>query len=454
MGPIAFGGRKLRDEDDPKYLNSPETPLFNKSATLYGLHAAKKPIIDSKTAVIVEGYTDVIACHQAGANNAVAALGTALTPQHVRELRKYCEQVVLVMDGDAAGQKAADRAIEVFLTGDLDVSIAVLPGGQDPDELLKAGGLGAWSQVLAEAEDALGFAFNRMQANLEAADTTTGQQRVVEGFMTKLIDLGVARMGDLRRAFVVRRLAEMLHMSESAVDSLLAARSPRSSRAVESQPQPADIDGPDATDMAQYAYENDVQNGLASSHSGHRLHAVGIAERRLIAALVRHNSLFSATLSDGSAIDEAISPAELAVPDHRSLYQRVYEGLAEGREITLHGLCGDLALEGQHELTKLATTAELELTQALPDVDPDQDDFNDLELVKDLMLDAATAVIRQRRETQTQQLRQELTQNHTAPSGDAPGDTPADDSNRQAELLRQYVESRKSNPSPGRIARL
>lgn len=440
--PIAFGGRKLRDEDEPKYLNSPETTLFNKSATLYGLHAAKKPIIDSKTAVIVEGYTDVIACHQAGARNVVAALGTALTPQHVRELRRYCEQVVLVMDGDVAGQKAADRAVEVFLTGDLDVAIAVLPGGQDPDDLLKVGGLDAWNEVLEKADDALGFAFGRMESKLDASDTTTGKQRVIEAFLNQLVELGVARMGDLRRSFVVRRLAEMLHMTEAAIDSQLQARSPRSSRSVEPEWQPTDSDEPDSAEMAQYASENDVEDGLASGVSRHRLQAVGKAEKRLIAALVRHNSLFSATLSDGSAIDEAISPAELAHPDHRSLFQRVYDGLAEGREVTLHSLCGDLAINGEHDLTQLATTADHELDQALPEPDPDQDDFNDLEPVKELLLDAAHALIRHRKDIQAQALKREITQSDRS------------DAAVDAEKIRRYIESQKANPSPGRIARL
>ncbi len=456
--PIAFGGRKLRDEDEPKYLNSPETPLFNKSATLYGLHAAKKPIIDAKTAVIVEGYTDVIACHQAGARNVVAALGTALTPQHVRELRRYCEQVVLVMDGDAAGQKAADRAIEVFLTGDLDVSIAVLPGGQDPDELMQTGGLDAWAEVLEKAEDALGFAFSRMEAKLDGSETTTGKQRVIEGFLNQLVDLGVARMGDLRRSFVLRRLAQMLHMTEAAIDSQLRARTPRSSRSVEPSWQPTDSDEPDTAEMAQYASENDVHESLASGVSRHRLQAVGKAERRLIAALVRHNSLFSATLPDGSAIDEAISPAELAHPEHRDLYQRVYDALAEGRDVTLRGLCGDLAIDGKHDLTQLATTADHELEHALlqiqPQPDPDQDNLNDLIPVTQVLLDAATVVLRHRHESHAQQLRQRLTQSPARPDGDAPNDATPDDPTRQAELVRQYIESRKANPSPGRIARL
>jgi len=442
--PIAFGGRKLREEDEPKYLNSPETPLFNKSATLYGLHAAKKPIIDSKTAVIVEGYTDVIACHQAGAKNVVAALGTALTPQHVRELRRYCEQVILVMDGDAAGQKAADRAIEVFLTGDLDVSIAVLPPGQDPDEMMKAGGLAAWNAVLEIAEDALGFAFSRVQAKLEDSETITGRQRLAEGFMNQLVDLGVARMGGVRRAFVVERLAAMLRMSEDEIDSALKARSPRSSRSVESEGPPADSEGPDSVDMAQYAdylQENEAQDSLASGVSRHRLQAVGKAERRFVAALVRHNSLFSATLDDGSAIDEAISPAELVIDDHRRLFQRIYDDLAEGREVTLHRLCGDLAVNNEHDLSQLATTADHELDQALPEPDPDQDDFNDLQPVQALLFEAAHVLIKHRTETMAQTLKSEIT--------NTPGDADVD-----AEKIRRLMELRRSNPSPGRIARL
>ena len=451
--PIAFGGRKLRDEDEPKYLNSPETTLFNKSATLYGLHAAKKPIIDSKTAVIVEGYTDVIACHQAGAKNVVAALGTALTAEHVRELRRYCEHVILVMDGDAAGQKAADRAIEVFLTGNLDVSIAVLPEGQDPDELLKAGGLDAWESALASAEDALVFAFSRMQANLDAAGTITGRQRVAEAFMNQLVELGLARTGGVRRAFVVSRLAEMLHMAESAVEQALDSRTPRSSRnpyqSGAENGGSADILGADSTDPA----ENSAPDELAIGQNRHKLQAVGIAERRFIAALVRHNNLFHATLSDGSAIDEAISPAELAHPDHRRLYGRVYEALADGRTVELRGLCGDLAIDGQHDLTQLLTTADSELERLLPASEntPDPDEpISDYEPVKTTLLDAAQIIMQYLKETQAQKLRQDLMR---TPADAPPGD-PTPSATSQADLLRRYVESRKANPSPGRIARL
>ena len=490
--PIAFGGRKLREEDEPKYLNSPETPLFNKSATLYGLHVAKKPIIDARTAVIVEGYTDVIACHQAGADNVVAALGTALTAEHVRELRRYCDQVVLVMDGDAAGQKAADRAIQVFLTGDLDVAIAVLPAGQDPDELLKAGGLDAWQDVIARAQDALAFAFDRVRARLDDAQTVTGRQHAVEGFMDQLIQLGLTETGGVRRSFVLAQLAEMLHLSEDAVTALLSQRTPRSSRNRFSSPgpesTPADTPGPDyeagyiESVLAQQQTEpppdfgddpgtgsggeDHPVEGVAIAHSRHRLAAAALAERRLIASLVRYPQLFTATLADGSSLDEAISPAELAHPAHRRLYQRVYDALAEGQPLSLPGLSSDLTREGLDPLRQLLLAADEELDRALPPApDPDPPTANRAArpdpthdppptsdvypILENLLLDAAHAIIRHHRETRYELTRRAIQQAPADPA--AAADQAAGLS--QAELLRQLVEHRRTQADPRRIAR-
>lgn len=446
--PIAFGGRKLRDEDEPKYLNSPETPLFNKSATLYGLHAAKKPIIDSKTAVIVEGYTDVIACHQAGARNVVAALGTALTAEHVRELRRYCEQVILVMDGDAAGQKAADRAIEVFLTQDLDVSMAVLPGGQDPDELLKAGGLEAWDAVLSSAQDALSFQFDRVSARLNQADTITGRQRVAEDYMNQLVELGITRVGAVRRSFIISRLAQLLHMSASQVDLALKDRTPRSSRSLQSPGPAADSEPLPSTENT----ENNVSLDVAASHSRSKLKPVATAEKRLIAALVRHNELFHTTLRDGLAIDEAISPAELALPEHQRLYQRVYDSLADGEQVSLVNWIGNFVAEGDHVLSQVLIAADESLDAAIRNQSPadaaghEQTEASDLDIVQNILVESVETLLHHIREAQYQQTRQALMQHA--------GDAPAAEVNDQALLLQQLIEHRKANPSPGRIARL
>ncbi len=467
--PIAFGGRRLREEDEPKYLNSPETPLFHKSATLYGLHAAKKPIIDTKTAVIVEGYTDVIACHQAGARNVVAALGTALTAEHVRELRRYCEQVVLVMDGDAAGRKAADRAIEVFLTGDLDVSIAVLPDGQDPDELLKGGTLERWDAVLATAADAISFQFERVAERLDEGGTVTGRQRVAEGFMRRLMDLGLTQTGTVRRSLVIARLAELLHLGEGDIDRWIRDHQPTRrpaasppSRPPSHPPSPpagpvdaeayggvtnehASDDAPSPEDLdAAAASRNTGTDTVAAGYSRSKLEAVEAAELRLIACVVRHNGLFQAPLPGGATLDEAISPMELSRPDHRRLYQRVYDALADGRSLTLASLLGELAEAGERDLIHLATRADHGLDLVLgagtggvegeaagEGVDPSP-----------TLQDAAEAVLRFHRETQYRRTREQLMQ------------LDPDDVDDPDTLLRRMQEHRKANPSPLRIARL
>ena len=443
--PIAFGARKLRDEDEPKYLNSPETPLFHKSSTLYGLHAAKKAIIDTKTAVLVEGYTDVIACHQAGASNVVAALGTALTPEHVRELRRYCEQVVLVMDGDAAGQKAADRAIQVFLNGELDVAIAVIPGRQDPDELLKAGGLEAWQSVLDSARQGFDLLSDDYAAKLAEATSIKQEEKISHELIDRLLALGLGRSQTVTRNRIVSHLAGLLRLREAEIDSLLkeretigpvrggqTSRPPSESTRFGDSPADSERPGFDGGD------ENVLHPEVANGQNRHRLQSAGRAERRLIAALIRHHDLFSATLADGSAIDEAVSPADMLHPPHRRCYQVVYDRLAEGKEASLAGLIGSWAEAGDQEMIQLATTADAELDRALPDADADApaNELDDRAAVKGLLLDAAQAIVDFRSEQQATRLRQEVLQS---------GDLAA---------AERFLEARRSSRSPGRIARI
>lgn len=135
---LGFGGRVLSGESDqPKYINSPETPVYNKSRVLYGLYQAKHAVRKSEEALLVEGYTDVISLHQAGIRNAVASSGTSLTRDQVRMLGRYARRVLLVFDADAAGTGAAMRAIDVVLPEGLSVYIVALPAGDDPDSLVR-----------------------------------------------------------------------------------------------------------------------------------------------------------------------------------------------------------------------------------------------------------------------------------------------------------------------------
>lgn len=132
---IAYGGRII-GEGQPKYINSSDTPLFHKSGILYGMNLAKEAIAAAGYAVLVEGYMDVIACHRAGVKQAVASLGTALTEEQVKLMRRWGERVVVLYDRDEAGQKAAERATDLLLQGGLKVAIALPPEGDDPDSLL------------------------------------------------------------------------------------------------------------------------------------------------------------------------------------------------------------------------------------------------------------------------------------------------------------------------------
>ena len=165
---IAFGGR-IMGAGEPKYLNTSETPIFHKSSNMFGIDIAKSAIVSSGEAIVVEGYTDVIAMHQAGIANVVATLGTALTAQHVKLISRFATRIVYLFDGDAAGQKAADRASEFIdwqsavesRRDPIDLRVAVLPDGKDPAEFLAAYDAAAMRDAIAAAEPLLAFSINR-----------------------------------------------------------------------------------------------------------------------------------------------------------------------------------------------------------------------------------------------------------------------------------------------------
>lgn len=152
--PVAFGGRVIDDKGSPKYLNSPENPVFQKRRELYGLYAAKKAI-DRTTPrlIVVEGYFDFLRLYKAGFKAAVATLGTALTPDHVQVLKRFADEAIVVYDGDKAGEAASLRGLEVFLEGGMNVRIARLPTGFDPDDFVEKKGNEAFQKILDDARD-------------------------------------------------------------------------------------------------------------------------------------------------------------------------------------------------------------------------------------------------------------------------------------------------------------
>ena len=220
--PIAFGGRVLDPSEEPKYLNSCEHDLFHKSRTLYGMHAARRSIMQCRKAIVAEGYTDVIACHQAGITNVVATLGTAMTPDHGTTLARLCDVTILLFDGDEAGQRAAERAVPIMAQHDVDVRICVLPDGLDPDALLKeTDGCDRFNAALEQSEDAFAFLLSRLTIRVEHAQGVSGRQRTIEEFIDLIARNGMGRAAPLRRAMLVGRLAELAGVASAVIDDLL-----------------------------------------------------------------------------------------------------------------------------------------------------------------------------------------------------------------------------------------
>lgn len=178
---IAFGGRVI-GKGEPKYLNTSETPVFHKSSNMFGIDKAKNSIVSSGCAIVVEGYTDVIAMHEAGISNAVATLGTALTAQHVKLLSRFASTIVYLFDGDAAGQKAAMRASEFIDWSSavesgrepIELKVTVLPNNMDPAEFIAANGADAMREQVAGAQSLLKFSINRV---LERYDMSKPQMK-------------------------------------------------------------------------------------------------------------------------------------------------------------------------------------------------------------------------------------------------------------------------------------
>ncbi len=229
---IAFGGRVV-GTGEPKYLNSQETPIFHKSANLYALDRSRNNIVTSGTAVVVEGYTDVIALHEAGIDNAVATLGTALTERHVKLLGRFGRRVVYLFDGDEAGRRAALRAVE-FLdwsitpeagSGQIALDVALIPGGMDPADYVAAEGAEAMRAMIEGAQPLLRFAID---SRLEAHDLSRpeGRSAALADAAAVLTPVRDSLLGKDYMGYIAGRLQTDFTTVQRAVPAPRAQRSP------------------------------------------------------------------------------------------------------------------------------------------------------------------------------------------------------------------------------------
>jgi DNA primase len=220
--PVAFGGRVLPDSSETtmgKYWNSPEGPLFHKSRFLYGLDQARESVSKSDTAVVVEGYTDCIMAHQHGLTNFVATLGTALNENHVTNLKRFARHVVLVYDGDEAGQNATEKALPRLLAHEVDLRVLSLPGGLDPADFLMRHGGEALRQLLGRSVEAWERKF-RLTIDRHGLETIDARHRVLEEMLDVLMQVpvssgfGLAGKWRERESIILGQLAQRLGVTE------------------------------------------------------------------------------------------------------------------------------------------------------------------------------------------------------------------------------------------------
>ncbi len=253
-----FGGRTLGG-DEPKYLNTPETRFFRKGRLLYGLDHASECIRAGRTVHLVEGYTDVIMAVQHGVQGVVAALGTALTRENARELRRHADTVVLLYDGDDAGIKAAERAVGPLAAEGADVRVALLPDGLDPCDFLVARGSAAFTAVLEGAREAVAFLAERA-TGAEGAASPGAQRRAIERCWAPFAEVE----DPLLRQLVRRRIAEVFKIGEDVLARSLHAPAAREAReAGERRAAPDSYPGPEEMLAAAMLAEPSLRREIA-----------------------------------------------------------------------------------------------------------------------------------------------------------------------------------------------
>ncbi|MBK8955543.1 MAG: DNA primase [Saprospiraceae bacterium] len=211
--PIAFAGRILSSEAKiAKYINSPETELYQKSKTLYGLHLAKKSIRDKNQCILVEGYTDVISLHQAGIENVVASSGTSLTEEQIQAIKRITPNVLILYDGDAAGIKAATRGVDLILQENLNVRIAVIPDNDDPDSFIQKKGTTAFENLLTE--HALDFILFKLNSQLQGIQNDPVKKSIVIQDIVRSISI---IPDPIRRSIYIKETSSITKVDEQSL---------------------------------------------------------------------------------------------------------------------------------------------------------------------------------------------------------------------------------------------
>ena len=324
---IAFGGRRMGDEGGPKYLNSGDTPVFKKSNGLFALNLAKKS--GKETFILAEGYMDVISLHQAGFNNAIATLGTALTGQQAKLIADYAKNVVISYDSDEAGQKATRRAMEIFSKEDVAVSVLQMDGAKDPDEYIKKFGRDSFELLIDKANSALDFELLKLKKQHNIKDT---QGRI--DYLTKACDILAKIPSPVLQDVYCSRLAEETGAEKASIKLQLEQSRSRFYRSNSYRRNKEMLkEGVAGTTKVDYRQQ------------GNTLPKV-VAQQNIIGMLIRDNSLFEMVNSQLTESDFTDSGMRSAFVEYKKLK-------AEGHDVSYALLCHYLDGEVRKELAKI-----------------------------------------------------------------------------------------------------
>ena len=325
---IAFGGRVL-DDSKPKYVNSPETLVYHKSDTVFALQLAKRSA--ARRYVLCEGYMDVIPMQQAGIDTAVCACGTALTPDQVRLISQYAEEVILCYDSDEAGQKATLRSLELFRSSPVKVGVLQIPGAKDPDEYIKKYGPERFQALLDGVGSALDFRLENLRRKYDLKEDSQRLQYVKEA-----VEMLAQRSNPTEREVYAGRLAEQTDISKSAILAQLAQVGQQVGRRQRREQNRAILHSGEM-DTIEVPY----------SAGGRQALGVASAQQRLLAAVLREPRYLP-------QVQAGLQPEQFLMPLHQQIYQAMLDTAARGEDLTLAVLHQTLSEEALHELSRLA----------------------------------------------------------------------------------------------------
>ena len=325
---IAFGGRVM-DDSKPKYVNSPETLVYHKSETVFALQIAKRSA--SRRYVLCEGYMDVISMQQAGIDTAVCACGTALTPQQVRLISEYADEVILSYDSDEAGQKATLRSLELFRNSPVKVGVLQIPGAKDPDEYIKKYGAERFKALLDGVGNALDFRLKRLR---DQYDLSQDAQRLE--YVKDAVEMLAERSNPTEQEVYAGRIAEETNISKAAIMAQLGTAAKK-----------AGYKRRRAENMERLRSGEMNQINVPMNAGGSQALGIASAQQRLLAAMLREPSYID--MAQGE-----VSAEQFVLPVDKELFSALVQCRQRGMEISLSALRTCVSEEAMNELARLA----------------------------------------------------------------------------------------------------